>query len=252
MISRRVFIGSAFSAALAAPAWAQFNWQSLDPTKIGQGVGKMAKGASGIGFNEEVAIGGAVAVQIVGTRGGVWKEAAAMQRVNLIGKSLARFSERPTLPFRFGLLAADDINAFSAPAGYVFITRGAYQAATDDDQLAGVLAHEIMHVVRRHALRIIARGEFITGMAQVASGTGTDYGAFDLGVDKVTNTLFQTGYDSNSENDADKGGRALAYATGFAEDGLKKFLMGLQAKSQAGSMMFSTHPPLQNRIQKLQ
>jgi hypothetical protein len=88
MISRRVFIGGAFSAALAAPAWAQFNWQNLDPTKIGQGVGKMAKGASGIGLNEEVAIGGAVAVQIVGTRGGVWKDAAAMRRVNLIGKSL--------------------------------------------------------------------------------------------------------------------------------------------------------------------
>src|ERR1700745_232769 len=82
-----------------------------------------------------------------------------MRRVNLVGHALARYSARPDHPWRFGVLDSDTVNAFSAPDGYVFITKGLYQTATDDDKLAAILGHEISHVTSRDALRIIEGGQ---------------------------------------------------------------------------------------------
>lgn len=231
-------------------AHAQFGID-VDPFRLAQGAKKITKGSSGIGIKEEMSIGGSVAVEIVAANGGVWKDEAAMNRLNLVGKSLARYCDRPTLKFRFALLNSDTVNAFSAPGGYVFITKGAYLAAENDDQLAGVLAHEICHVTRRHALRIISRNELISGITDVAAGSSGDFATYDLGVDKVSNTLLKTGYDSGSEFDADKMGRELATNTGFARDGLLKFLQKLKTLKLANNSIFSTHPDLEDRIEKL-
>ncbi len=236
-----LFIGSAH---------AQFGLD-VDPFKLASGATKIAKGSSGVGLKEEMSIGGSVAVEIVAMEGGVWKDEAATRRVNLIGKSLARYSDRPTLQFRFAILNTDIVNGFSAPGGYVFITKGAYLAAENDDQLAAILAHEICHVTRRHALRIISRSEFISGVTDVAAGSSGDFAAYDMGVDKVTNTMLKTGYDSGSEFDADRMGRELATNTGFARNGLVTFLQKLQTLKLDNKSIFSTHPDLSERIEKL-
>ncbi|MCJ7815425.1 MAG: M48 family metalloprotease, partial [Xanthomonadales bacterium] len=125
---------------------------------------RVAKGASGLSLAEEVAIGDAVAVAIVSRYGGVWRDEAATHRVNLIGRVLAQYALRQDLQWRFGLLDSEAINAFSAPGGRVFITRGLYQFPLSDAELAGVLAHEIIHIDQRHAISIIARGEFWGGV----------------------------------------------------------------------------------------
>lgn len=233
-----------------APVRAQFGLD-VDPFKIAGGAAKIAKGSSGVGIKEEMSIGGSVAVEIVALNGGVWKDEAAIKRVNLIGKSLARYCDRPTLQFRFAILNTNQINGFSAPGGYVFITKGAYLACANDDQLAAILAHEICHVTRRHALRIISRSEFISGITDVAAGSSGDFAAYDVGVDKVSNTLLKTGYDSGSEFDADRMGRELATNTGFARDGLLQFLKKLESLHLDSKAIFSTHPELSDRIEKL-
>jgi predicted Zn-dependent protease len=222
-------------------------------------IGRVSKGFTGIDPREERVIGGSVAVEIVSTYGGLVRDPEIMRRVNLIGRTLASFSDRPELNWRFGVLNSDTVNAFSAPSGYVFITRGLYALATDDDRLAGVLGHEIAHITQRHALKIVARGEFLTGVSGIAArenSTAANVQAqlqqFDLGIAKIIDTLMKTGFDPKTEYEADRIGRDLATLAGYSRNGLRLVLQQLQQGSPGQSkQVFSTHPPLRERIKRL-
>ena len=248
----------------ATIALAQFNFNKLNEftdkfkaaNNIGRDASKVVKGASGIGVKEELVIGGSVAVEIVAKFGGLVRDEAITRRANLIGKSLAYYCDRPELTYRFGVLKSPSVNAFSAPGGYVFITRGLYDLLENDDQLAGVLAHEITHVTERHALKIIARGEFFDGAASLATDAGAagknrNFPEFSKGIKQITSTLFEKGFDPQTEYTADTKGSRLADSTNYAADGLKQCLESLQKRQSGRTEMFSTHPPLKNRIAKL-
>jgi len=221
-------------------------------------LGKVVKGVAGIGPEEEKAIGDSVALEIVGKYGGLVRDDAIMQRINLVGRSLAAYSARPDLSWRFAVLDSTSVNAFSAPAGYVFITRGLYNLAPDDDALAGILGHEIAHITGKHALNIVAKGDALAGAtSQVVKRSGnaraldSQLQQFDLGVGQITKTLFETGYSPQTEYDADKVGHDLARVTGFAPGGLRGVLVHLQHRSGGTQKVFSTHPPLADRINRL-
>ncbi|HEX3889934.1 MAG TPA: hypothetical protein VHX90_03695, partial [Verrucomicrobiae bacterium] len=79
--------------------------------------GKALKGLTGIGLQEELTIGNSVAIQIVAKYGGLVRDEAITTRVNLVGKSLAYYCDRPELDFHFGVLNSPTVNAFSAPGG---------------------------------------------------------------------------------------------------------------------------------------
>lgn len=240
--------------AAAGIAVAGFSLDGFDPFKAVKDVGRVIKGTAGIGLKEECSIGGSVAIEIVARFGGVWKDAAATRRVNLVGKSLARYCDRPELDFKFGILNSETINAFSAPGGYVFITKGLYELVGDNDaELAGVLGHEITHVTQRHALKIIERGELLSGVSDLAAMKNQDWARYSDAVNSITKTLFEKGFDPKTEYEADKGGRALAALTGYAPNGLRTALLALQneAKVNQNRAIFSTHPPLKKRIARL-
>ncbi|WP_434379980.1 M48 family metallopeptidase [Melittangium boletus] len=108
-----------------------------------------------IGWEEERALGGAVGVHWVSDGGGLTThpdQKALHLQLNKIGRNLAAQSSRPTLPWVFGVLQSEGVNAVSGPGGYVFVTEGLLARLDDEAQLAGVLAHEISHITRKHAL----------------------------------------------------------------------------------------------------
>jgi predicted Zn-dependent protease len=216
-----------------------------------KGLGEMAQGATGISLKDEMKIGGAVAVEIVSRNGGIDRDPAMTQRVIMIGKSLSYYCSRPELNFRFAVLNSDHINAFSAPGGYVFITRGLYNVLPDDQQLAAVLAHEISHVTKRHALKVISRGEFMKGLFD-AGGSVSNTGVFDQGVESITDSLFTKGFDPGAEFEADSAGRALATKVGYNHDALLVFLKDLYKTEGDSKDAFPTHPPLSHRIARLE
>lgn len=216
-----------------------------------KGLGEMIQGASGISLKDELKIGGAVAVEIVARNGGIDRDPAMTQRVIMIGKSLSYYCSRPELNFRFAVLNSDHINAYSAPGGYVFITRGLYHALPDDQQLAAVLAHEISHVTKRHALKVISRGEFMRGLFD-AGGSVSNVGAFDQGVESITDSLFTKGFDPSAEFEADREGRSLATRVGYQHDALLDFLKDLYKTEGDSKDAFPTHPPLSHRIARLE
>jgi predicted Zn-dependent protease len=248
-------------AALAAAPWlhAQFDLgkltKALDTAKD---AGKMLKGVAGIGPAEERIIGDSVALEIVGKYGGLVRDEEIMRRVNLLGRALARYSDRPELTWRFGVLDSDTVNAFSAPDGYVFLTRGLYELCPDDDRLAAVLSHEIAHITGKHALHIVERSEFIAGLGSQVSRRSREarkveaqLKQFDLGVAKIAQTLFEKGFDPQTEYAADRTGHDLAALTGYAPGGLRAVLQALQERDGDPKTIFSTHPPLTERLERL-
>lgn len=223
-----------------------------------QDASKVLKGVAGIGPEEERLIGDSVSLEIIGQYGGLVRDEATMRRVNLVGRALARYSDRPGLDWRFGVLGSDTINAFSAPDGYVFITRGLYALAETDDILAAILGHEIAHITGKHALKIVQRGELLSGLgSQVVKRSGNtreveaQLQQFNLGVTEITKTLFEKGFDPQTEYAADQEGRQLAVVTGYAPGGLRAVLARLQQIPAGPRKVFSTHPPLSERIRRL-
>ncbi len=130
----------------------------------------------------------------------------------------------------------------------MFITRGLYKLASNDDILAGILGHEITHITERHALKIVARGSFLSGATSLAAQTSNDVRQvdaqlqqFDLGVGKIASTLFENGFDPATEYAADQGGRSLAAVTGYAPGGLRAMLVQLQQRGGDPRQVF--HAP---------
>lgn len=230
--------------------------KALDTAKS---LGKVAKGVAGIGPEEERVIGESVAIEIIGKYGGLVRNPTISKRVNLVGRSLAYYSSRPALDWKFGVLDSPAINGFSAPGGIVFITRGLYDlVGDDDDALAAVLAHEISHITGRHALKIIAREEFVSGATDLAAQRSGDVAQvqaqlsrFDSGINQIVKTLLEKGFDPPTEFAADKSGRELALSVGYAPGALRGVLTKLQNTPAGTTAIFSTHPPLADRIARL-
>ncbi len=271
MSALRLFLPAAAALLLAAtPASGQLDFgkltKGLDKLKQGldtaKDASKVAKAATGIGPVEERNIGDAVALEIIAKYGGIERDPDIMRHVNLVGRALAQYSDRPELEWRFAVLASDTINAFSAPGGYVFITRGLYERVDSDDVLAGILGHEIAHITKRHALKIVERNEAAAGGKNLLLKRSSDARELDakvkeanaeLGVDlgALAKQIIETGFDAPTEYEADREGRLLAVTNGFAPGGLRAVLLGLRQGGENRKTMFSTHPPLDARIQRL-
>lgn len=155
------------------------------------------------------------------------------------------------MQWRFGLLDSATINAFSAPGGRIFITRGLYELPLSDHELAGVLAHEIIHIDERHAIDIIARGELVGGVSSLVADNNADFATYESLVGNAADLILVKGFDPNTEYEADAGGRNLARVTGYAPGGLRIVLTRINSAGAAGGASFSTHPSSADRLQRL-
>lgn len=207
-----------------------------------------------IGLKEEKAIGGVLAVEAFNRFGGPYQNEHLQRYLTLIGRGLADVSNRPDMEYHFGILNSDTPNAFAAPGGYVFVSIGLLSLVQNEAQLAGVLAHEIAHISKKHALQTLERSQTLKGLSSLSMTImDKDPGLFDKVIDEVSEVLFTRGLDKNLEFEADRYGTEFAYRMGYFPGGLKDFIriLGKNTASHSGSLFLSTHPSPRERYQQL-
>jgi predicted Zn-dependent protease len=214
---------------------------------------------------EEVDLGDGVTAAFLGAAP-LHPDANLQRYVNRVGRWIAMHSERPELPWTFGVIDTETINAFAMPGGTVLVSHGLLRRLGNESELAGVLGHEIAHVVRRHQLKAIqssAGTEVFADLGKEAVAQRTGRGdvlglktaAAKAGVDAVKNGIFLRPLDRSMEYDADRLGLVLAARAGYDPYGLVAALQMLaQVKPDEGaaSIMFSTHPAPTDRLSELE
>ena len=204
-----------------------------------------------ISEEDDIAIGRDVAGQSLGAAHLV-RDAALQAYVNRVGRWVALQSERPGLPWTFGVIDTPAVNAFASPGGYILITRGLYQLLENEAQLAGVLAHEIVHVVEKHHIDVMRKSGLLSAGTRVAQTTTKS--ALASNAIGGSAEVFARGLDKNAEFEADQRGVVLAARAGYNPYGLIDVLHKLQARGSNDASMkllFETHPSPAERLTKL-
>jgi beta-barrel assembly-enhancing protease len=239
----RFLAAAAAFGALATPAAAQFD-------KIGKGLSVAKKANDAIYTEAEKQQLGAEVSGKIRKKFGVVQDPAVHRYVTLVGAVLARVSKKPDYTWRFIVLDTDAVNAFAAPGGYVHITKGCLALIANESELAGVLGHELTHVVEDHTVKALSKAGFVDTAAS-ASGKG---GAITAGlVDQVTAIALQ-GFGRGEELESDHDGLGLAAKAGYQADGLRTFLQRLTDRNKNSNEkrgLFASHPAMQERLDKL-
>ncbi len=202
----------------------------------------------------EIEFGKEVAARILGKYPMV-KNEALTRYANLVAKSLAQYSNRPEIAFTVGVLDTDMINGFSAPGGYIFITRGAIEAMDDESELAAVIAHEMMHVCQRHIVKELnihgTDSSPVSGFSHMIGGAGEAVSlTFVRAVDGAMNILFERGYKKRDEIEADTLGTVLAANAGYDPAALVRYFGKIKAgQEKETASIRKLHPSFDERIE---
>jgi predicted Zn-dependent protease len=202
---------------------------------------------------EEVRFGREVAARMLG-RYGLYSNDPVTRYITLVGLSIAQNSNRPELIYRFAVLNTAEINAYAAPGGYIFITKGALERVKDEAELAGILAHEMAHINEKHVVKELdiraSEGSALSGLGRLIGGsTEAARLAFGQAVDKAMDMLFTSGYQREDEVEADTGAVALCALSGYDPAGLARYFERVSAaRGTATEVLDKTHPAYDARI----
>jgi predicted Zn-dependent protease len=259
-ILNRTLLGAALIPLLVVQAWAfGIGGINLDVDKLVSAGKNLTEVAKEIGEPEEIAIGEGMASVLLGAAPLVRND-ALQKYVNQVGRYLTLQTERPNLPWRFGVLNSNSINAFAAPGGHIVITLGLLKRMRSEAELAGVLAHEIAHVLQKHHLSAMKKAGGMGFLADVGSLAvdqkgGGGYVGKELSKNMISGVkeVLVRGLDKDDEYEADRMGVVIATRGGYDPYGLPGVLQTLESNSGNSdtALLFSTHPAAANRLDSL-
>jgi predicted Zn-dependent protease len=186
-----------------------------------------------------------------------------VQYLNLVGQSLARVSDMPETygGYHFVILEDEGINAFAAPGGLIFISRGMLRCCQDEDTLAAVLAHEIAHVQLKHGLQAIKTSRLTSAFSIMATEGAKQAGGpqlaqltgiFEDSIHDVTATLVNNGYSRAFEREADVAALEILGRAGYDQRALVAMLGEMKQRLNPQGLDFAkTHPDPADRIADL-
>jgi len=201
---------------------------------------------------DEIRIGQQIAGNLLGAVPLV-RDDGLQRYVNLVGNWVVAQSGRTELPWRFGVLNTEDVNAFAAPGGYVFITLGLYRQLKSEAELAGVLGHEIAHVTQKHHLKVLKKSSLISAAGQAVSRKVKNNDQVVQNVIGNGAEIMARGLDKEAEFEADRVGAVYAARAGYDPWGLPAVLQDLSAmpRDNRTSLLFKTHPQPDERLSRL-
>ena len=255
--------------AAAAPAHAQLDIGRIIDLgrKAVEIAPKVQEATKEYTVEEEVALGEGISAGFLGAIR-LHPDERLQRYVNRVGRWLASQTERADLPWTFGVIDTEVINAFAMPGGTVVVSHGLVKRLASEAELAGVLAHEIAHVLKRHQLSAIQSDAGWSAAAQGAKAVAADQigrrggdvlglksQLANAGVDLVKDGLFLRPLDRRMEYEADRLGVVVAARGGYDPYGFVAVLTMLaQVKpdESGASITFSTHPSPADRLAELE
>jgi predicted Zn-dependent protease len=189
---------------------------------------------------------------------GIYHHDSLHQLVNAVGKKLVSRLKNNQFEFKFFLVDSPEPNAFALPGGYIYVTRGILPIINTEDELAGIMAHEIIHVMQRHSVKQMKKG-MMTSLLTIPgnvinSVTGTKIGNVLNAPINLTTGAFIAKYSRGHEKEADEFGIQLAASAGYKTDALADALERLAKEIQLLTgekeqhSYFSDHPYTPSRI----
>jgi len=180
--------------------------------------------------------------------------------LNVLGKRLADASPRPGLEYHFYVADMAEPNAFALPGGYIYVSRGILSLANSEDELAGVVGHEVGHVAARHSVQAMSKRAPFALVFGIASGLASIVSPFVGniigGIGDITQSVIFSPYSRSQETEADRVGQEMAARAGWDPSGLTKLLTSLDRevklyeKGGRKPSFFDTHPPTPDRVEK--
>jgi predicted Zn-dependent protease len=240
-----------FAAAVAFDAWAL----KLDLDSLTEGIEKLQYATGNVPRKKEIQLGEELSAGLLGAVKLV-EDAEVHNYVNRLGRWLAERTSRnkKKWPWRFGILDTDTVNAFAAPGGHVFVTRGLFVLLENEAELAGVLAHEMGHVLEKHHLSAIQKStQSEVFQDLLVKSTKKNRAALKtlLGAGMQ---LYSRGLEREDEYAADRLGVVIAARAGYDPFALLNVLTtvdSLDPHDPNLTLMFSTHPPTGERLSRL-
>ena len=206
---------------------------------------------------QEQKIGAQESPKAIQEFGGLYEDKELQRYIDSIGQLLAKTTETPDQKFTFVVLDSDIVNAFALPGGYVHVTRGLLALANNEAEAAGVIAHEIGHVVARHAASRTSQATLSSGLAAIAGAILGSSAVAQVGQGLAG--AYVAHYSRDQESEADMLGVRYLRRAGFDPQAMAHFLGSLQAQSQLeaqissvkdeGLDIMASHPRTQDRVQ---
>jgi len=200
-----------------------------------------------ISEQQDIEIGRKYAPEVEKQMGGRVADQLLQNYVDSVGQKLARVSHKPDLQYHFVALESETLNAFALPGGYVFITSGMLKKLATEAQLAGILSHEITHIVTRHSSANMSREIGISILLSAVISDKTPQGV--LTAADLTRQILGLQYSRQQEQEADSGGLDYMFSAGYNPYGMVETVQMLENEQKQRPIEFlSTHPAPQNRI----
>ena len=188
----------------------------------------------------------------------VLKDAEVATYVRSLGRRLAPHAPGPKYPYSIAVVDYREINAFALPGGPIWVHRGLMHAASNESQVAGVLAHEVAHIAQRHSADQLTKATMANwglGVLGAFLGNSAGAGAAQVAAGFLTNGVFLK-FSRDDEREADEVGLEILRRAGWNPRGMVELFEVLrrEARRDPGSVevFFSSHPPPQDRINRLQ